>query len=72
MVEKEFRDYSYRLHQIENLEQRRKSLSVVRSSSDFAERVDTGTNYSDPVSIMDIGDKACRDIARAAIKKARG
>jgi len=23
-------------------------------------------------TIMDIGDKACRDIARAAIKKARG
>jgi len=23
-------------------------------------------------TIMDIGDKACRDIARAAIRKARG
>ena len=51
MVEKEFRDYSYRLHQIENLEQRRKNLSVVRSSSDFAERVDTGNRVSSPIEM---------------------
>ena len=51
MVEKEFRDYSYRLHQIENLEHRRKNLSVVRSSSDFAERVDTGNRVSSPIEM---------------------
>ena len=51
MVEREFRDYSYRLHQIENLEQRRKNLSVVRSSSDFAERVDTGNRVGSPIEM---------------------
>ena len=51
MVEKEFRDYSYRLHQIENLIQRRRNISVVRSSSDFAERVDTGNRVSSPIEM---------------------
>jgi hypothetical protein len=38
-------------------------ISLHNGAPDMLEALET---------IMDIGDKACRDIARAAIKKARG
>ena len=37
--------------------------ALIEAAPDMLEALET---------IMDIGDKACRDIARAAIKKARG
>ena len=48
LVEKEFRDFSYHLHKLETLVAKRDSLSIVRSSSDFSERVDTGGRASCP------------------------
>ena len=39
------------------------NASLIAAAPDMLEALET---------IMDIGDKACRDIARAAIKKARG
>ncbi|NCC57556.1 MAG: hypothetical protein EOM17_08005 [Synergistales bacterium] len=50
-VEREFYSYTENCRYLETLEERKKNLPTVRSSSDFNERVDTGTNYSDPVSI---------------------
>ena len=40
-----------------------KTCRLNKAAPDMLEALET---------IMDIGDKACRDIARAAIKKARG
>ena len=40
-----------------------KTAHQIKAIPDMLEALET---------IMDIGDKACRDIARAAIKKARG
>jgi antitoxin component HigA of HigAB toxin-antitoxin module len=37
--------------------------ALIEAAPDMLEALET---------IMDIGDKACRDIARAAIRKARG
>ncbi len=39
------------------------NASLIAAAPDLLEALET---------IMDIGDKACRDIARAAIRKARG
>ena len=39
------------------------NASLIAAAPDMLEALET---------IMDIGDKACRDIARAAIRKARG
>ncbi len=64
MVEREFRDYSYRLHQIENLEQRRKTggrLSVlyrvrVRTLARHFRRVWHRVVQRCPAADMDIDD----------------
>ena len=51
-VEREFYSYTENCRYLESLELRKQCIPVFRSSSDFSElRVDTGTNYSDPVSI---------------------
>lgn len=48
-VEREFYSYSSNLHRLGTLEDRRTDLSVLRSPSDFKERVDSGGGYSDPI-----------------------
>jgi len=50
-VEREFYSYTENCRYLESLELRKQCIPAFRSSSDFTERVDTGTNYSDPVSI---------------------
>lgn len=50
-VEREFYSYTENCRYLESLELRKQCIPAFRSSSDFSERVDTGTNYSDPVSI---------------------
>lgn len=48
-VEREFYAFSSNLRRLETLEDRRSDLSVLRSPSDFKERVDSGGGYSDPI-----------------------
>ena len=50
-VEREFYGYSYNVNQLQNLIDRQRCLDVVRSGSDFQERVDTGNTFSDPISM---------------------
>lgn len=50
-VEREFYGYSYNVNQLQTLIDRQKCLDVMRSTSDFRERVDTGNTFSDPISM---------------------
>ena len=48
-VEREFYAYSRNIHHLETLEDRRSDLAVLRSPSEFRERVDSGGAYSNPI-----------------------
>jgi hypothetical protein len=50
-IERAFYGYTEDCRYLESLEDRKACLPAFRSSSEFTERVDTGTGYSDPVSI---------------------
>ena len=49
-VERIFHNYAEDCRYLESLEERKNALPIVKSSSNFSERVDLGNGYSDPVS----------------------
>lgn len=52
MVEKRLRSYSFDRHRLQSLEDQLATLPLLRSSSDFTERVDTGGAVSSPVEAL--------------------
>ena len=52
MIEKRLRSYSFDRHRLQSLEDQLATLPLLRSSSDFTERVDTGGAVSSPVEAL--------------------
>lgn len=68
-VEREFYSHSYNLHHLETLEDRRSDLAVLRSPSEFRERVDTGGAYSDPIwQYIEAQEELEEEIARYRLR----
>lgn len=68
-VEREFYAYSRNLHHLETLEDRRSDLAVLRSPSEFRERVDTGGAYSDPIwQYIEAQEELEEEIARYRLR----
>ena len=52
LIEKRLRSYSFDRHRLQSLEDQLATLPLLRSSSDFTERVDTGGAVSSPVEAL--------------------
>ena len=52
MIEKRLRSYSFDRHRLQSLEDQLATLPLLRSSSDFSERVDTGGAVFSPVEAL--------------------
>ena len=52
MIEKRLKSYSFDRHRLQSLEDQLATLPLLRSSSDFSERIDTGGAVSSPVEAL--------------------
>jgi len=52
LIEKRLKSYSFDRHRLQSLEDQLATLPMLRSSSDFSERVDTGGSVSNPVEAL--------------------
>ena len=52
LIEKRLKSYSFDRHRLQSLEDQLATLPMLRSSSDFTERVDTGGAVSSPVEAL--------------------
>ena len=52
MIEKRLKSYSFDRHKLQSLEDQLATLPLLRSSSDFSERIDTGGAVSSPVEAL--------------------
>ena len=52
LVEKRLKSYSFDRHRLQSLEDQLATLPMLRSSSDFSERIDTGGSVSNPVEAL--------------------
>lgn len=67
-VEREFYAFSFNVHHLQTLEDRRSDLAVLRSPSDFDERVDGGA-YSNPIwQYIEAQEEMDEEIARYRLR----
>jgi len=52
VIEKRLKSYSFDRHRLQSLEDQLATLPLLRSSSDFSERIDTGGAVSSPVEAL--------------------
>jgi len=52
LIEKRLKSYSFDRHRLQSLEDQLATLPLLRSSSDFSERIDTGGAVSSPVEAL--------------------
>jgi len=52
LIEKRLKSYSFDRHRLQSLEDQLATLPLLRSSSDFTERIDTGGAVSSPVEAL--------------------
>jgi len=52
LIERRLKSYSFDRHRLQSLEDQLATLPILRSSSDFTERIDTGGAVSSPVEAL--------------------